>query len=225
MTDLTVRCGPVDTSLSHAEVADWSFATAREPSRFGAAIARSERETEHALGDEGATLCGVAEQAVDAHRHFFRPGHPSACPVCRERAAAAPTQPSGQERLYDIIQAAASGPVRAELSSALQRGANIRLWIYGPARGLAEHYARLDEIVEGGPAVAEALNVDGSIGLATVDHGRWQFVIVLPDNGPPLIARAAAYRSSVVVLKADDPRVIARLKAEAEARDERGRAR
>jgi len=83
------------------------------------------------------------------------------------------------------------GQVRDERIYALWRGARIRLWIEGPAASLAKHYASLDQIIEDGSAEAAALYTDERIGLARVDHGRWQFVVVLPHAGPPLVARAA----------------------------------
>ncbi|SCL39857.1 hypothetical protein GA0074692_5508 [Micromonospora pallida] len=84
--------------------------------------------------------------------------------------------------------------MREELLDALRRGAEIKLWINGPAVSLAKHYAQLDRIVEGGSAMVAALSVHGSVGLARVEHGPWQFIVVLTDHGPPLIARATAER-------------------------------
>lgn len=76
--------------------------------------------------------------------------------------------------------------------NALRQGAEIRLWINGPAVTLAKHYIPLDRIIEGGSAVVDALAVGGSVGLARVQHEQWEYVVVLPDGGPPLIARATA---------------------------------
>ncbi|MFF5054160.1 hypothetical protein ACFY1S_13355 [Micromonospora sp. NPDC000663] len=128
------------------------------------------------------------------YRHLFDREDASACVTCRQRAAAAPTRPCGQERLHDRLLAAAAGPVREDLLDALRRGAEIKPWINGPAASLAKHYAQLDRIVEGSPALIGALSVNGSVGLARVEHGPWQFIVVLPDQGPPLIARATADR-------------------------------
>jgi hypothetical protein len=177
--------------VTSADQGAWSFATARVPSQFSAAVDPLAPNAEHALGHD-ATLCGIAGENVTVYRHLFHPGDASACPACRELAAAAPTQPSGQERLHNKVLAATPGQVRDELIDALRTGARIRLWIEGPAKGLAKHYARLDQIVEGGPAVAAALRTDDRIGLAKVDHDCWQFIIVLPHDDPPVIARAAA---------------------------------
>lgn len=179
--------------MTSAGQAEWSFATARVPSQFAAAVDPSAPDTEHALG-HGETLCGIAEAKVEVYRHLFRSGGASACPACRDLAAAAPTQPSGQERLHDAVLAADPGQLRDEVIGALRQGAMIRLWMGGPAEGLAKHYARLDEIVEGSAAVAAALRTGERVGLAKVDHGSWQFIIVLPHDGPPVIGRAAAQR-------------------------------
>jgi hypothetical protein len=171
----------------------WSFATARKPALFATAIHPPTPDVQHAYDGE-ESLCGISEVQLEVYRHLFAPEDTSACPICRQRAAAAPTQPCGQERLHDRVLAAAAGPIRAELLDALQRGADIRLWINGPAADLAKHYGRLDQIVEGRPAVVAALDGDASVGLARVEDGPWQFIVVLPDHGPPLIARATADR-------------------------------
>ncbi|GGO18493.1 hypothetical protein [Micromonospora parathelypteridis] len=175
--------------MTSADQESWSFATARVPAAFGAAIHPLTPGVQHAWGGE-QTLCGLPEEQIELYRHLFNHGDDSACPTCRQRAAVAPTQPCGQERLHDQVLAAAVGPMRDDLLDALRRGVEIKLWINGPARGLATHYARLDRIVEGGPALVEALNVDGSVGLARVEQGQWQFIVVLPDHGPALIGRA-----------------------------------
>jgi hypothetical protein len=179
--------------VTSADQEGWSFATARVPAEFGAAVRPLTPGVEHAWGGE-ETLCGLVEDQVELYRHLFDREGDSACPTCRQQADAAPTRPCGQERLHDRVLAAAAGPLREELLDALRRGAEIKLWINGPAVGLAKHYAPLDRIVEGGPAMVAALSVNGSVGLATVEHGPWQFIVVLPDHQPPLIARATADR-------------------------------
>ncbi|MFY1617656.1 hypothetical protein [Micromonospora sp. WMMD736] len=179
--------------MTFADQEGWSFATARVLAEFGAAVCPLTPGVEHAWGGE-ETLCGLVEDQVELYRHLFDREEASACPTCRQQAAVAPTRPCGQERLHDRVLAAAAGPLREELLDALRRGAEIKLWIKGPAVGLAKHYARLDRIVEGGPATVAALSVNGSVGLARVEHGPWQFIVVLPDQGPPLIARATADR-------------------------------
>ncbi|MGW0215807.1 hypothetical protein ACWDXH_15585 [Micromonospora chokoriensis] len=179
--------------MTSADQEGWSFAAARVPAEFGAAVCPLTAGLEHAWGGE-ETLCGLVEDQVELYRHLFDREDASACPTCRQQAAVAPTWPCGQERLHDRVLAAAAGPLREELLDALRRGAEIKLWINGPAAGLAKHYARLDRIVEGGPALVAALSVNGSVGLARVEHGPWQFVVVLPDKGAPLIARATIGR-------------------------------
>ncbi|WP_144056893.1 hypothetical protein [Micromonospora lupini] len=179
--------------MTSADQEGWSFATARVPAQFGAAIQPLTPGVQHAWGDE-ETLCGLVEDQIELYLHLFDREDASACPTCRQQAVAAPTQPCGQERLHDRVLAAAAGPRREELLDALRRGAEIKLWINGPAASLAKHYAELDRIVEGSPALIAALSVNGSVGLAKVEHGPWQFIVVLPDHGPPLIARATADR-------------------------------
>lgn len=169
----------------------WSFATAREPTQFGLAVVRAAPQVQHAYGGEG-TLCGIPERRIEVYLTLFDSEDASSCQSCRQRAATAPTQPCGQERLHARVLTAVAEPVREELSAALRRGADIKLWITGPAASLAKHYARLDRIVEGGPAVVAALDVSPTVGLARVEHGRWEFIVVLPDQGPAVIARARA---------------------------------
>lgn len=141
--------------------------------------------------DRGGTLCGISEDRIQVYRRLFAPEDESTCPTCRRQAAAAPTRPCGQELLHDRVLAAAAGPMRDDLLDALRKGAEITLWMNGPATTLAEHYARLDQVVEGGPAVIAALGVNASVGLARVEHGPWQFIVVLPEHGPALVARMA----------------------------------
>ncbi|MFC4146058.1 hypothetical protein ACFO0M_07310 [Micromonospora mangrovi] len=176
-----------------ADQEGWSFATARVPAQFGAAVQRRQPGVQHAWGGE-ETLCGLTEDRVELYLHLFDHEDDSACPTCRHRAAVAPTRPCGQERLHERVLTAVAGPMRDELLDALRRGAEIKLWINGPAALLAKHHARLDRIVEGAPPLVAALAVDGPIGLARVEFGPWLFIVVMPDHGPPLIARAAAGR-------------------------------
>lgn len=141
---------------------------------------------------EGTTLCGLVDEQIEAYRHYFPRKDDRGCPGCRRLAATAPTLPCGQERLHDLALECPPGPMREELLVALRRGARIRLWIDGPAANMAKFYAPLDRIVEGGPAVVAAIGANQRVGLAMVEHGQWEFVVVLPVNGPPLIARATA---------------------------------
>ena len=168
---------------------DWSFATAREPARFGAGERNGVPGVEHAMAD-GGTLCGISEDQVTCYRHLFRPQDPRACPQCRQRADAAPTQPSAQERLHHLVQAAAPGEARDELLTLLVKGAKVALWLHGPAETLARHYARLDALTEGAGPATEAFGAATTIGLARVESSSWSFLVVLPeDSGRPLVAR------------------------------------
>jgi hypothetical protein len=177
--------------MTSADRDGWSFATAREPARFAAARQPLSPDVEHAIGGD-ETLCGIPGEQVDVYRHLFRPDGESACARCQEKAAAAPTERCAGERLHDLALTAAEGPMRDELIDALRQGADITLWINGPAASLAKHYAMLDQIVEGREPVVAALRTNDSIGLARVIHGSWQFIVVLPSKGRPNIARATA---------------------------------
>ncbi|MEU8387300.1 hypothetical protein [Micromonospora sp. NPDC048843] len=176
-----------------ADQEGWSFAIARVPAEFAAAVHLLRPGVEHAWNSE-ETLCGLVEDQIELCRHLFDREDAAACPTCRQQAAVAPTRPCDQERLYDRVLAAAAGPTRDELLDALHRGAEIKLWINGPAVSLAKHYVQLEHSVEGGPAMVAALSVNRRVGLARVEHGPWQFIVVLPDHGLPLIARATAGR-------------------------------
>lgn len=75
-----------------------------------------------------------------------------------------------------MLRDADPGEARDDLLAALRKGAQVRLWIRGPASVLAEHYAGLDSLTEGVAPVNDALNTTTAIGLARV------------DDSPPLIA-------------------------------------
>ncbi|MFF4568962.1 hypothetical protein [Streptomyces sp. NPDC001410] len=92
----------------------WSFETAREPARFGAAQVDGIPGTEHAV-HSGGTLCGIPKQRIVRYRHIFVARGPRACPECRRQVAAALPRPSTQERLHDRVLAAAAGSIRDEL--------------------------------------------------------------------------------------------------------------
>lgn len=168
----------------------WSFASAREPARFGVAQENLAPETEHASGIGRGTLCGIPEEQIARYRHHFRPGHPRACPSCRVRVAAAPTVPCAQERLHDQVLAAEPEPLRTRLVQALREGARIIIWLGGPADRIGYH-AHLDTITEGHEAVREQLATHEPIQIARVDHPLGEFVVLLPQHAPPLIARSA----------------------------------
>jgi hypothetical protein len=170
----------------------WSFAAARIPARFTAVIHRLAPGVEHAASPDGvSTLCGLPLNETEAYRHFFgKRGPATDCAVCRSEAEAAPSEPSGQEELHDRVISAAPGPLRDALLDGLSRGARIRLWIGGPTATIAQHYLPAERILESDPGLAAALDVDGHVGLARVEHGPYEYVVVLPHEGPPLVARA-----------------------------------
>jgi hypothetical protein len=168
----------------------WSFASAREPASFTAARDSGATQTVHAW-DPPASLCGIPEERVLVIRSLFWPGSAGACPVCSERAAAAPTVPSAQERLHDKVLAAAPGPLRDRLLDALRRGARITLGVNGPADQVA-CYARPDSITTGAEAVGDLLRSGGRLGVERVSDSSGEFVVVLPEHGAPVIAFAAS---------------------------------
>ncbi|GLW32215.1 hypothetical protein [Actinoplanes regularis] len=176
---------------------DWSFATAREPARFGLARDKAEPEKDHAYVGDG-TLCGLPEHRVEAYLTLFFPEGVQACSVCRQRCQAAPTQPCVQERLHDRVLKAEESSLREELLAALLVGADVSLWVNGPASQMAKFYAQLDQIVDGRTAVAAALDTDGIAGLARVQHGSWEYIVALPEEGPVVIGRATPDRQSAV---------------------------
>ncbi|GAA3433927.1 hypothetical protein [Kutzneria kofuensis] len=165
----------------------WSFETAREPAEFAAAIDRR-TGVEHAAGRD-RTLCGIDMTRLDIYRHLFRPS--SGCSTCATAAAAAPTEPSAQERLHDRVLAAAASPLRDRVIAALRRGADLRLGITGPAPGVARHYAKLDQVVEGHAALATALDTTGRVTISEVVDPGGNFVIVHADGATPVIGRRA----------------------------------
>jgi hypothetical protein len=169
--------------------AGWSFASAREPATFTAAEESDSPQVEHAF-EPPATLCGIPEEQVTLYRHLFDASDISACPRCREQAAAAPTEPCGQERLHDKVLTAAPGPLRNQLLDALRSGAKITIWVNGPASVMAL-YARPDRITHGAGAVQDLLSSGGRIGIARVAQPSGEFVVVMPEHEAPLIAFAA----------------------------------
>jgi hypothetical protein len=169
----------------------WSFAAAREPARFSVVEENRAPGVDHALGPHDRTLCGIPERLTTVYRSLFRPDAPASCPRCRELALAAPTEPCAQELLHRRVRTAAPGAARDDLLAALLKGAEVALWINGPAASLAKHHARLDGLTEGAGPVTEALATATTLSLARVEHAPWRFVAVLPlyGGGRPLVAR------------------------------------
>ncbi|MEV6205819.1 hypothetical protein [Kitasatospora sp. NPDC051914] len=167
----------------------WSFATAREPARFGACQVNGVPGVDHATGARG-TLCGISARCITRYLHLFQPDALQSCRRCRRLAAAAPTQPCVQERLHERVLNAAPGRLRDDLLATLREGAKVRLWISGPAADLMKDYAKLDRLTDGAGPAAEALGSAATAGLALVEDTRWRFLVVLPDaGGHPLLAR------------------------------------
>ncbi|WP_157857858.1 hypothetical protein [Streptomyces durhamensis] len=168
---------------------DWSFATARQPARFGAGERRGGPAGEHAMTDSG-TLCGIPESHITRYRHLFVSQDPQACPRCRQGAAAAPLQPSAQERLHHLVRTAVAGSARDDLLAALEKGARVALWLRGPTATLSQHYAQLGTLTEGAEHAGTAFDAAPTIGLARVQDDSWTYLVVLPeDEGRPLVAR------------------------------------
>ncbi|MBW8485540.1 hypothetical protein [Actinomadura parmotrematis] len=74
---------------------------------------------------------------------------------------------------------------------ALRTGADIGLWLKGPAEDLATRYTRLDHITEGRDALLPLLTGRDEAGLARVLQPAGEFIVVLPKNTEPAIAWAA----------------------------------
>lgn len=167
----------------------WSFATAREPARFGVCKVNGVPSVEHAVGTHG-TLCGIRARHTTRYRHLFDPGARRSCRTCRQQAKAAPTEPCAQEHLHDKVRTAAQSQARDDLLAALRRGAKVELWVNGPSASLVKDYAELEKLTDGAGPAAEAFGTATTIGLANIEDGPWRFLVVLPmDGGQPLVAR------------------------------------
>ncbi|WP_433042187.1 hypothetical protein [Dactylosporangium sp. CS-033363] len=162
----------------------WTFAAARRRPDFTCGIAAD--DSEHAVSG-ATTLCGLPVEEVGLVLSHFHPRRDKACPSCADEAAAAPSVPCGQERLHAIIAEAEPGPLRDDLRAALERGAEITLWISGT--DLHKQYAELDQLDENRAAVEAALASGVHAGVAHVLHGPWRSTVVLRENHPPLIGR------------------------------------
>ncbi|MFC0546066.1 hypothetical protein [Kutzneria chonburiensis] len=168
----------------------WSFATARVPATFAAAI-DEQANIEHAAGD-GQTLCGLDLARMEIYRHLFGGRSTPNCPDCAAAVAAAPTEPSYQERLHDRVLAAEPSRLRDDLLAALRGGAELRLGINGPAAGITRHYAQLDRLAEGRETLAAALSTATRVIINEVVDGGGDFVVVQADGAPPVLGRRSA---------------------------------
>jgi hypothetical protein len=174
--------------------AEWSFESARVPAGFAHATELGGSKLDHAWGPGHATLCGLPEDEVEVFRHWFDARHPGACPRCRDLAAAAPTVPSTQEKLHDLVLTAAPGPHREQLLHILRRGAQIRSWI-NMSQLHVGHYLDIGSLTDGAQQVTDlfaALAPGHQLSIARVPHHAGEFVVILPEQEPALIARAAA---------------------------------
>ncbi|WP_424642399.1 hypothetical protein [Embleya sp. AB8] len=168
----------------------WSFATTRERPLFAACRESAAPDVEHALTGD-ATLCGISRERVTVYRHPFFLRRPDACVECARRAAAVPTEPGVQERLHRRLEDAVPRPLRDELLELLRRGAEVRLWVDGPAHRIIRYHAELDRIIEGRESTWPLVNARSALGLARVvaADGR-EFVVFLPEGNIPFVTRA-----------------------------------
>ena len=141
----------------------------------------------HGLSKD-ATVCGIPRDRLTVYRSPFDPTRETACPRCRE--VTPPSEPSAQERLHHLVRGAVPGRLREELLVALRLGAEVKLWINGPANSLVRHYAKAERIVEGGEPIEAVARADRRLGLARVVHGAREFVVFLPQEGRPFVTRA-----------------------------------
>jgi hypothetical protein len=169
---------------------EWSFDTARVPAAFAAAVDPRDH-VQHAYDGEDRTLCGLSIEPLELCLHHFDRHYEKSCPECGTRAAAAPTEPCGQERLHNRLLEADPSPAREDVLAALRRGAHIRHWMTGPGRATARFYLKPDRITEGRDAVVAAFDTDDSVGFARVESPTGNFVVALAFDAPPLIARSA----------------------------------
>ncbi|MEV6523169.1 hypothetical protein AB0M43_14560 [Longispora sp. NPDC051575] len=167
----------------------WSFATAREPARFGACGVNGVPGVDHGTDVRG-TLCGIPERHTTAFLHQFDPEALHSCRRCRQKAEDAPSQPCTQERLHDRLLHATQSVVRDELLTALRQGATVHLWIHGPSANLAKFYAKLETLTDGAGPAAEVFASTATVALANVEDNLWRFLVVLPEDGAaPVVAR------------------------------------
>ncbi|MGW2889340.1 hypothetical protein ACWDDN_29330 [Streptomyces griseoruber] len=144
--------------------------------------------TGHGLS-KGVSLCGIPGDRLTVYRGPFDPTRDTACPGCRAQVLGDP-EPTLQDLLRHRVRGAVPGPLRAELLAALKQGAQVGLWVSGRAAELVRRHARRERIVEGGALVEAVVGADGPLGLARVVHGTREFLVFLPQDGRPFVARA-----------------------------------
>ncbi|MFJ8111760.1 hypothetical protein [Streptomyces sp. NPDC096132] len=166
----------------------WRFGPGRPPPFLTLCEETEAPGTRHGLA-KGGSLCGIPQDRLTVYRGPFVPVHDMACPGCRSQVLGDP-EPSVGERLLHRVRGAVPGRPREELLSALRQGAEVGLWVSGPAQELVRRYAGRERIVEGGEPVEAVVRADRRLGLARVVHGTREFVVFIPEDGRPFVARA-----------------------------------
>ena len=176
------------TTVPDPELQGWRHGPGRRPRFFAHCEETDAPGTGHGLS-KGGTLCGIPQDRVTVYRGPFDPTRDTACPGCRAQAVGDP-EPDIRERLEHRVRGAVPGRLREELLAALRQGAEVGLWVGGPAADLVRRYAQRERIVEGGEPVEALIRADRRLGLARVVHGRREFVVFIPQDGRPFVTRA-----------------------------------
>ncbi|MEU1514619.1 hypothetical protein ABZ490_21060 [Streptomyces sp. NPDC005811] len=175
------------TAVRGAETDGWRPGPGRRP--FFALCEETDAPgTGHGLS-KGASLCGVPRERLTVYRGPFDPTRDTACPACRARTLGDP-EPTPEDLLRHRVRGAVPGPLREELLGVLKQGARVGLWVDGRAAELVRRHARPGRIVEGGTLVEAVVRADWRLGLASVVHGTREFLVFLPQDGRPFVARA-----------------------------------
>ncbi|KUN76334.1 hypothetical protein AQJ64_37800 [Streptomyces griseoruber] len=175
------------TAVGDPERDGWRLGPGRRPF-FALCEETDVPGTGHGLS-KGASLCGIPGDRLTVYRGPFDPTRDTACPGCRAQVLGDP-EPTLQDLLRHRVRGAVPGPLRAELLAALKQGAQVGLWVSGRAAELVRRHARRERIVEGGALVEAVVGADGPLGLARVVHGTREFLVFLPQDGRPFVARA-----------------------------------
>ena len=177
------------TAVEAPDLQGWRSGPGRRPRFFTHCEVTEAPGPGHGLS-KGATLCGSPEDRVTVYRSPFDPTRETACHGCRTRAVGDP-EPGVRERLQHRVRGAVPSRLREELLAALRQGAEVGLWVGGPAADLVRRYAQRERIVEGGEPVEALIRADRRLGLARVVHGTREFVVFIPEDGRPFVTRAA----------------------------------
>ncbi|MFF3336633.1 hypothetical protein ACFYWX_45310 [Streptomyces sp. NPDC002888] len=174
--------------MSAPELQGWRDGPGRRPPFYAHCEETYAPGVGHALA-AGRSLCGIPRDRLTVYRGPFDPTRDTACPSCRAQTVGDP-EPSLQERLEHRVRGAVPGRPREELLAALRQGAEVGLWVSGPAKDLVRHYAHRERIVEGGEPIEAVVRADRRLGLARVVHGHREFVVFIPQDGRPFVTRA-----------------------------------